>query len=92
MGNKVIKSVSFNMTVADDKSMLKHFSRRNFSGYVKKLIMEDMKKNGFIPASERAEIAVIESSAATAIPTAREQIEKMKQQRNSPPLITKPKH
>lgn len=43
MSNKVIKSVSFNVTNEDDTKMLKHFSRRNFSGYVKKLIMEDMK-------------------------------------------------
>jgi hypothetical protein len=40
--NKVIKSVSFNVTNEDDQRMLKHFSRRNFSGYVKKLIMKDI--------------------------------------------------
>lgn len=41
--NKVIKSVSFNKTSEDDKKMLKHINKkRNFSGYVKKLIMQDV--------------------------------------------------
>ena len=42
--NKVIKPVSFNKTKEDDKKMLKHLLKRNFSGYVKKLILEDIKK------------------------------------------------
>jgi hypothetical protein len=42
-GNKVIKSVSFNTVNAEDDFMLKTIKRRNFSGYVKKLIMEDLK-------------------------------------------------
>lgn len=40
--NKVIKSVSFNVTNADDERMLKAIKRRNFSGYVKKLILADI--------------------------------------------------
>lgn len=40
--NKVIKSVSFNITNADDAAMLEAIKRRNFSGYVKKLIKEDL--------------------------------------------------
>ena len=43
-GNKVIKPVSFNKTKDDDKKMLKHLSKRNFSGYVKRLILADIEK------------------------------------------------
>lgn len=43
MSNKVIKPVSFNITKPDDVKMLNHVKRRNFSGYVKKLIWQDIK-------------------------------------------------
>jgi hypothetical protein len=39
---KFPKSVSFNLKNEDDKKILKHISRRNFSGYVKKLILADI--------------------------------------------------
>ena len=89
MGNKVIKSVSFNQTVSDDKAMLKHFSRKNFSGYVKKLIMQDMKEKGFEPTIEAEPEKVV-------IPTPREQIEQMKKQRSeskkpASPMINLPR-
>lgn len=42
MGNKVIKSVSFNIANADDETILKAIKRRNFSGYVKALILQDL--------------------------------------------------
>jgi hypothetical protein len=42
MGNKFTKSVSFNTTNKEDEIMLKALKRRNFSGYVKKLIMADI--------------------------------------------------
>lgn len=90
MGNKVIKSVSFNQTVADDKAMLKHFSRKNFSGYVKKLILIDMKARGM----EDVELSIIEKPS---IPSPREQIDLMKKQRSeskqqpAPPKINLPK-
>jgi len=42
MSNKFTKSVSFNITNKDDEIMLKALKRRNFSGYVKKLIMADI--------------------------------------------------
>lgn len=44
-GNKIFKSVSFNILNPDDVKMLEYFKRRNFSGYVKKLILEDINKN-----------------------------------------------
>lgn len=40
--NKVRKPVSFNKTKEKDIEMLSYLGRRNFSGYVKKLIQEDM--------------------------------------------------
>jgi hypothetical protein len=43
MTKKFAKSVSFNEKNEIDKAILKHVARRNFSGYVKKLILEDMK-------------------------------------------------
>lgn len=93
MGNKVIKPVSFNVTKSDDAAMLKYLARKNFSGYMKKLILEDMKlKKGFEPtATTETPESVIEKPV---IPTAREQIEKMRNESKkppAPPLITKPK-
>jgi hypothetical protein len=43
MTKKFAKSVSFNEKNETDKAILKHVARRNFSGYVKKLILDDMK-------------------------------------------------
>ncbi|MCM3569844.1 hypothetical protein [Neobacillus mesonae] len=39
---KKVKSVAFNDEVAEEKEILKHVSRRNFSKYVKQLIKQDM--------------------------------------------------
>jgi hypothetical protein len=41
--NKIVKPVSFNITKQDDAKMLDHVKRRNFSGYIKKLIWQDIK-------------------------------------------------
>lgn len=45
---KFPKSVSFNLKNASDVAILNHVKKRNFSGYVKKLILEDMKQKGVI--------------------------------------------
>lgn len=42
--NRFSKSIAFNKTNEIDKQILNHVKRRNFSGYVKKLILADMKK------------------------------------------------
>lgn len=42
--NKVIKSVSFNKTNQDEKRILDAVRRRNFSKYVKKLLLDDINK------------------------------------------------
>jgi hypothetical protein len=44
MTKKFAKSVSFNEKNETDLAILKHVARRNFSGYVKKLILDDMKR------------------------------------------------
>lgn len=43
-GNRFAKSVSFNSANDEDNKILKHIKKRNFSGYVKKLILEDIKR------------------------------------------------
>ena len=45
---KFPKSVSFNLKNASDVAILNHVKKRNFSGYVKKLILADMKEKGVI--------------------------------------------
>ena len=53
--NKFPKSVSFNLKNASDVAILNHVKKRNFSGYVKKLILADKKEKGVIkeiPTSE----------------------------------------
>ncbi|MEH7345549.1 hypothetical protein V7122_16970 [Bacillus sp. JJ1532] len=44
MRNKVVKSVSFNISNELDKECLEHIQRANFSGYVKELIIADIQK------------------------------------------------
>lgn len=41
--NKFPKSVSFNLNNPSDQLILAHVKRMNFSGYVKKLILSDIK-------------------------------------------------
>lgn len=45
-GNRFSKPVAFNITNAIDKTILEHVKNRNFSGYVKKLILSDIAKKG----------------------------------------------
>src|SRR5690606_5174732 len=52
--NKVIKSVSFNVTNPHEYQMLKAVKRRNFSGYVKKLIAADLLVKGKQSAKKEA--------------------------------------
>lgn len=43
--NRFSKPVAFNHKNEKDQKILDHVKRRNFSGYVKKLILADMQKN-----------------------------------------------
>lgn len=44
--NRFSKPVAFNRSKEADKKILKHVARRNFSGYVKKLILADIAAKG----------------------------------------------
>ncbi|NMH68630.1 hypothetical protein HF072_07525 [Bacillus sp. RO3] len=84
MSNKIIKSVSFNVTNEDDKKMLKHLKKRNFSGYVKKLIMRDIELKGV------REGGVTESNMSMVLKeekklTAAERLEQLKKERITAP-------
>ena len=48
MGNKIIKSVSFNITNEEDKKYLERIKNVNFSGYVKMLIEKDIRQRKII--------------------------------------------
>lgn len=53
--NKFSKPVAFNTKNLADVAVLEFVKRRNFSGYVKKLIMADMKAKGIdVPKGKRA--------------------------------------
>ena len=43
--NRFSKPVAFNSNQKIDQQILEHVKKRNFSGYVKKLILADMTKN-----------------------------------------------
>lgn len=66
--NRFSKPVAFNRTNVSDQQILKHVSRKNFSGYVKKLILADMKQKS-IEITKKAE---------TKKETASEKMERMK--------------
>jgi hypothetical protein len=84
MSNKIIKSVSFNVTNEDDNRMLKHLKKRNFSGYVKKLIMREIELNG-----EREggvpELSVSNGMKEEKKLTAAERLEQLKKERIAAP-------
>lgn len=44
MANKRVKAVSFNLDRDEEQRLWKHVSKRNFSGYVKKLIQADIER------------------------------------------------
>jgi hypothetical protein len=67
--NKVIKSVSFNITNEQDFKILEHIGDVNFSGYVKELIQGDMQKRNqglrIVQKSERGGIKYIFPTGST---------------------------
>jgi hypothetical protein len=73
---KKVKSISLNDKNAEEKEMIKHLGRKNFSKYVKGLIREDMKKK----AAEKGETAPEESVKLlkSKALTAKERLEQMK--------------
>lgn len=59
MGNKVIKSISFNITNESDQECLERVKEVNFSGYVKGLILADIHKSKTIRKSEGGGIKIV---------------------------------
>jgi hypothetical protein len=61
--NKDIMSVSFNKTKENDMKMLEHLEGKNFSGYVKELIWEEIKKKEsslrIVQKSEKGGIKIV---------------------------------
>jgi hypothetical protein len=52
--NKVIKSVSFNISHEKDKEYLERIENVNFSGYVKRLIEKDIRQRKVIKAENKS--------------------------------------
>jgi hypothetical protein len=67
--NKVIKSISFNITNEQDLKILEHTGDVNFSGYVKELILADILKRSqglrIVQKSERGGIKYIFPTGST---------------------------
>jgi hypothetical protein len=84
--NKIIKSVSFNITNPKDEKILKAIKRRNFSGYVKKLIMADIEAREREKAQNEENKAVENDKPKEDIkPTnAAERLQQLKQQQKRP--------
>lgn len=71
--NKFPRSVSFNTNNAVDQAILDFVKRRNFSGYVKQLILADMRAKGIeIPSKVRKN--------TTPIPQPESRLEQLKRQ------------
>jgi hypothetical protein len=62
MANKRAKAVSFNLDKKEEQIMWKYISKRNFSGFVKKLIQEDMKRKAAEKIKEQPKVAPIHVS------------------------------
>jgi hypothetical protein len=63
--NKVIKSVSFNITNETDAKILKAIKRRNFSGYVKKLLLAEILLKESTVDAQTTEVAEIKQTPVT---------------------------
>jgi hypothetical protein len=92
--NRFSKPVAFNKNNLDDQKILKHVSRRNFSGYVKKLILNDIRQREEEKAQKETDKTVENDKPKEDIkPTnAAERLEQLKQQQkrhgtSSAPLV-----
>lgn len=83
---KAIKSVSFNDANPKDAAMMKSFKRKNFSGYVKSLIWEDLKNSGKDPVSGQS----AESFNPVPVPGS-SRLEQLKNRSSKGPLLTQAK-
>lgn len=92
--NRFSKPVAFNSKNADDQQILKHVNRRNFSGYVKKLILADIKEREQLKTQDEAIKPVTEDAPKKEVVkekkelTGAEKLAKMKKQLEKKPDIT----
>lgn len=82
--NKVIKSVGFNKTNQDDAMILKAINRRNFSGYVKKLILADIAESKPQLIQEKDQEQQQPKKEKPKEQTAADKLERLKQQQKRP--------
>jgi IS5 family transposase len=95
--NRFSKPVAFNKNNPDDQKILKHVARRNFSGYVKKLILADIEAKEQEKAQNKAVEAVKpeptpaprQETAAEKMARLREQIKKPSNPTPGPKLFTR---
>lgn len=87
---KTIKTTSFNDRNPNEAAMLKHVKRKNYSGYVKRLIWEDMQRKDAQPDQEVDECAPEMESAPMPEKemSAAERLERLKS-KPKPPLMSK---
>jgi hypothetical protein len=87
--NRFNKPVAFNTKNEKDNLILKHVKRRNFSGYVKKLILADIKsREEETPQIEAVEpLKTEKETAADKITRMREQMKKPSNQAPGPLII-----
>ncbi|WBL16387.1 hypothetical protein [Sutcliffiella sp. NC1] len=85
--NKKIKSVSFNKKNEKDKKILKHIARRNFSGYVKKLILADIERKE--PVKSEVMTEEIEKEVITMSKKSIYDVAQIKKEEINSPLIQK---
>jgi len=82
--NRFSKPVAFNRSKETDKKILKHVARRNFSGYVKKLILADIaaKGNGLPEIPTTTIPSYTERSSESLPKTAAERLTELKQRQS----------
>lgn len=82
--NKFPRSVSFNTNNAVDKAILEFMKRRNFSGYVKKLIVADMRAKGIEIPSNTRKVEAPTAPIETKLERLKRQLESAKNVNNNP--------
>jgi hypothetical protein len=82
---KKVKSISLNDKNAEEKEMIKHLGRKNFSKYVKGLIRDDMKRR----ASEKGNLTLIETVKPVKPLSNKERLEQMKNRSEKKPTPEK---
>lgn len=80
--DKVVKPVSFNPNKEEEAELLKHVKRRNFSGYVKKLIKADLQQRKELKSQQEPNERHIEEVAEVDKQTAAQRLQSMQDKFN----------